>query len=171
MRMHALSSLLLTLLLAACAGPRPDSDAVPRAVDTPVQQFMCVSRVRLSEASQAHTIAVGEDAAPIGEWLAQAVGERFWVDAMLRASGKPQPQIATGFATGTGVRPAGLGQVEAQVVLQFQIMRPTGQSYDDIIGGRATARSVDEAARAALHQALGRLETALVNAGVCRRMD
>ena len=132
---------------------------------------MCVSRVHLSEATQAYQLSAGNDVAPLGSWLDEQIAQRFWVDAARKASGQPQPVVTTGFATGTGVRPAGIGKVDAQVVLQFQLMKPTGQSYFDGVGGRATAHSVQQASREALDQALRGLEDVLTSTGFCRQME
>lgn len=169
---------LTVVMLAGCAtttDPAAGKATSPAgAVDItaePARQYMCVSAVYVSEATRAQTVTQGSTVAPIGEWLARQLDARFWIDTALHSSGRPQPRISAGFAPGTGVRPAGgFGDdVEAQVVLQFQIMKPTGQAYFETVGGRAVADGVDHASAQALMQALDRLETMLVSAGLCNR--
>lgn len=164
----------LLVLLAGCAA-KPAVQSAP-AVMEPAHQYMCVSKVYLSDISRAHTLSgnIGDDdfVVPIGERLAQQLAARFWVDSTLQASGRPQPTITAGFAPGTGVRPAKRGgDIDVQVVLQFQLLKPTGQSYYDMVGGRAVADSADSAASQALGQALQRLESVLLTAGLCRSMQ
>lgn len=173
------SGLLVTGLLVVLAGcaAKPSTESPPVAAMTePERQYMCVSKIYLSDVSRAHTLSGridGDDfVVPIGEHLARQIAARFWVDSTRQASGRPQPTVTTGFAPGTGVRPAKRGgAADVQVVLQFQLLKPTGQSYYDMVGGKAVAATADVAANQALEQALQRLESVLTTAGICRSMQ
>jgi hypothetical protein len=60
-----------------------------------------------------------------------------------------------------------------RISLQFQIFKPTGQSYMDIAVGEASSAAENSDAvvvNAALQQALGRLAGVLNSAGICRPM-
>jgi hypothetical protein len=175
---RVLLSLVVVMLVGCATATDPvtsktaSSTGVADITAEPARQYMCVSAVYVSEATRAQTLTQGSTVAPIGEWLARQLDARFWMDAALRTTGRPQPRIAAGFAPGTGVRPAGGlgGNVEAQVVLQFQVMKPTGQAYYETVGGRSTADSVDQASARALMQALDGMETMLAAAGLCSRV-
>ncbi len=163
----------LLLMAAGCAAPPAGQTAAGPAESQ--RQFMCVSKVYVSDVSQAHTLSGSlggrEFTVPVGEWLDSQLAARFWQDATVRASGRPQPTITAGFAPGTGVRPAGFNDAEVQLVVQLQLLKPTGQDYYDLIGGRATANTAAEATNDALEQVLRQLEMLLVNAGLCRQVQ
>jgi hypothetical protein len=178
-KLFAKSSLLVLLWqLAGCAVPpiaTPENNTPNSQVaepQNPAVQLVCVTKVYLSEISRAHRLSGqtgGADfAIPVGECLNQQVKATFWEDSAVKASSRPQPAVNVGFAVGNGVRPAKRnGEVEVQVALQYQILRPTGQSYDNVAVGRATGKP-EQAVKDALSQALYRFETALINAGICR---
>jgi hypothetical protein len=165
---------LASIFFAGCAVKQSQPDAQPAVVAfaEPEHQYICVSDIYFGETTRAHTLSDGKTDVPVGQWLAKLSAARFWTDSALKARGNPQPTVTAGFAPGTGVRPAkGLRDVEVQVILQFQIMRPTGNAYYDTVGGRASAETIEVASMQALNQALERMESVLANAGICRQVQ
>lgn len=103
----------------------------------------------------------------LGEPLTQQVKARFWSDAIAAQSGRPQPVVAIGFDARTATRAGDKRSDTLHVGLQFQIFKPTGQSYLDILGGQSQAAQPEAAAAEALTRALDNLTSVLVNAGIC----
>lgn len=172
---------LLLILLAACAA-KPTVVERPLVEHSPVDvsrssdhQYMCVTKVYLSEFSRAQMLTGDVDKSqvvPVGEILAKKMAARFWVDSAVAASGRPQPTATTGFAQGTGWRQSKSGKhADVQVVLQIQLLKPTGQSYYDNVVGRAEADTPDEASAQAVEKVLLQLEELLEAAGICRRVE
>ena len=177
---------LLLALLAGCATKpkvvEPTTAENPPVEHSPVDvsrssshQYICVTKVYLSEFSRAQLLAGGEgksQVVPVGEILAKKIADRFWVDSAVVASGRPQPTATTGFAQGTGWRqPKSGNRADVQVVLQIQLLKPTGQSYYDNVIGRAEAATPVDASTEAVEKALLQLADLLEGAGICRRVD
>lgn len=166
----------LLLFLAGCATKPAAPPASETVLAEPQRQYMCVSKIFISDASRAYSLSGQLDgdafAVPVGQWMNDRIRKVFWQDSTVKAGGRPQPTLAVGFAQGTGARPALRGDnAEVQVVLQFQILWPTGQAYNDIVAGRAAAQDTGQAAGAALVDAVQELERILLNAGVCRQVQ
>ena len=84
------------------------------------------------------------------------------------------PVVTLGFDGATGVY-TDSSKYYAQISLQFQIFKPTGQSYMDLAVGQSAASASGQAAseavvKTAMTQALHRLEGILVSADICRPM-
>lgn len=104
----------------------------------------------------------------LGEPLAQQLSATFWTDSLSLQAGRPAPTVTVGFGNGTGVQKNQEGKERFQVSLQFQIFRPSGKSYLDIVAGQSTAKDPAKASAEALTIALMRLQGVLDNAGICR---
>jgi hypothetical protein len=76
--------------------------------------------------------------------------------------------VTVGFGNGTGNQKNQDAQERFQVSLQFQIFKPSGKSYMDIVSGQSTARDPAKASAEAITIALLRLQRLLDNAGICR---
>lgn len=160
------------MLVAGCAGKPMEVEPAAMTFPEPQRQYICVSDIYFGDTARAHVLSDGTTDVPVGDWLARLSGARFWTDSALKASGKPQPKVTAGFAQGTGVRAAeGFRDVEVQIVVQFQIMKPTGNAYYDLVGGRASGHSIGAASAQALGQALDRFESVLLSAGICRQVQ
>jgi hypothetical protein len=61
----------------------------------------------------------------------------FWTDSAAALSGRALPTITLGFDGGTGVH-TDSSKYRAQISLQFQIFKPTGQSYMDVAVGQSS---------------------------------
>ena len=161
----------------SCAAytPKP-SDAEHELVNVTDRQYICVSKIYLSEMTHAFSLPVDSrrkgDNIQAGKMLDKAVQQIFWTDSASALSGRALPTITLGFDGGTGVQTES-GKYFAQISLQFQIFKPTGQSYMDLavgqssgpVSGRAASETV---INAAMKQALHRLGGILVNAEICR---
>jgi hypothetical protein len=178
-------SALMALLLASCASLKQadqqgTAEQKAMAVETD-NQYMCVSKVYLSDLTKAFLLpAAGNNKGldiQAGKMLDKAVQETFWVDSSAAMSGRVSPVVTLGFDGGTGVyTDTSSNKYYAQISLQFQIFKPTGQSYMDIAVGQAAASADGQAAseaviKAAMTQALHRLEGILVSAEICRPMQ
>ena len=119
-------------------------------------------------------LSLGVGSVALGSLLDQAVQKMFWKDSVAAASGRAVPVVTLGFDGGTGAyRDSAL---YLRISLQFQIFKPTGQSYLDIVVGESSSKSAADGSdaaviNAALQQALGRLAGVLASAGVCRTMQ
>lgn len=160
--------------------PNKTTAAVEVAPETQ-QQYMCVSKLYLSDATQAFVLPADDtgkgNAIAVGEMLQKSVQNMFWLDAAAANAGRPMPIVTVGFASGTGVYhdPATKKNI-TQIRLQFQIFKPTGQSYMDAVNGQSVARSNgaadnEVAIRAAMTQALHRLQAILSQATICRSAE
>jgi hypothetical protein len=174
------SSLVFVLLLASCAMPEKSDDAAALAV-TADRQYMCVSKIHISDMTRAFSLpAAGASSngnIQAGKVLDKIVQETFWTDSAAAVSGRALPVVTLGFDGATGVyTDTGNDKYYAQISLQFQIFKPTGQSYMDIAVGQASASADGQAdsekvIKAAMTQALHRLEGILVSAEICRPMQ
>jgi hypothetical protein len=172
----------MALFLTSCATtdntPAINDPGLSVEVD---QQYMCISKVHLSDLTKGFLLpAAGGDShgsIQAGQLLDKAVQATFWVDSTASASGRVMPAVVVGFDGATGVyTDTSNSNYYAQISLQFQIFRPTGQSYMDIAVGQAAAAADGQAAsqaviEAAMSQALHRLEGILVSAEICRRIQ
>lgn len=161
--------LLMLPWLAACATQQ--QQATPVLVE-PEQQYICKAKILFSDAtrefSTRETIDGTQYLLHLGEPLATQLPKIFWVDSAALHSGRPGPTVTVGFAGNTGIRENADGDVVLQVGLQFQIFKPTGQSYTDIVSGQSSSSNGKQAAEEALALALVRLESMLESAGICR---
>ena len=176
---RVLFSALLVLFLASCAMQEKPQvvEGLPVVTDN---QYMCVSKIYLSDMTKAFLLPVADGGkggnVDAGKLLDKAVQETFWTDASAAASGRPQPVVTLGFDGGTGVYTDPYNdKYFVQISLQFQIFKPTGQSYMDIAVGQSSAPASghadsEAAIRMAMTQALHRLEGILVSAEICRPM-
>lgn len=172
-------SALLVLFLASCAMQDKSRvvEGVPVVTDS---QYMCVSKIYLSDMTKAFLLPVADGGnggnVDAGKLLDKAVQGTFWTDASAAASGRPLPVVTLGFDGGTGVyTDPHNNKYFVQISLQFQIFKPTGQSYMDIAVGQSSAPAYghaesEAAIQAAMTQALHRLEGILVSAEICRPM-
>jgi hypothetical protein len=171
--------LLNSLLLMSCAvHTSRQPDATNEAMNITDRQYMCVSKIYLSDLTKAFLLPVDSrhkgDNIQVGKILDKAVQNMFWTDSSAALSGRALPAITLGFDGGTGVyNDSGSNKYLAQISLQFQVFKPTGQSYMDVVVGQssgpASGQAASEAAiNAAIMQALHRLGSALVNAQICR---
>ena len=172
----------MALLLTSCATtdnqPAKSDPGLPVEVD---QQYMCVSKIHLSDLTKGFLLpAAGGDSKgniQAGQILDKAVQGTFWLDSAASKSGRALPVVVVGFDGATGVyTDTSSSKYYAQISLQFQIFKPTGQSYMDIAVGQASATANGHAAsqevvQAAMTQALHRLESILVSADICRRIQ
>lgn len=172
---------LNSVLLMSCAVNAPEqSDAANESVNVTGRQYMCVSKIYLSDLTKAFLLPVDSrhkgDNVQAGKILDKAVQNTFWTDSSAVFSGRALPAITLGFDGGTGVyNDSGSNKYLAQISLQFQIFKPTGQSYMNLVVGQssgpASGQAASEAAiNAAIMQALHRLGGTLVNAQICRAM-
>ncbi|HSC75261.1 MAG TPA: hypothetical protein VLB90_03365 [Pseudomonadales bacterium] len=170
-------SALIALLLVSCAAPEGTDVTTEPAVEAD-RQYMCVSKVYLSDLTKAFLLpAAGNNKGSdiqAGKMLDKAVQEIFWTDSSAAMSGRALPVVTLGFDGATGVY-TDSGKYYAQISLQFQIFKPTGQSYMDLAVGQSAASTGGQAAsekvvKAAMKQALHRLESILVSADICRPM-
>lgn len=172
---------LASLLLQSCAiTEQAQSDTNADAAVTDKRQYMCMSKIYLSDMTKGFLLPVDESNQSSGDiqagkMLDKAVQETFWTDSAAALSGRALPVVTLGFDGGTGVQTS-KGKYFAQISLQFQIFKPTGQSYMDLAVGQSSAPASGQAAStkaidAAIKQALRRLENILVNAEVCRRVQ
>lgn len=173
------SLLLLSGLLVSCAAVEKTPPVANDDLATGKRQYMCLSGIHLSDMTKGFSLPVDERSQrgdiQAGKILDKAVQETFWKDSAAALSGRALPTVVLGFDGGTGVQTSG-GKYFAQISLQFQIFKPTGQSYMDIVVGQSSAPASGPAASekaidAAIKQALSRLENILVNAEVCRRVQ
>jgi hypothetical protein len=168
---------LNSVLLMSCAINAPEqSDTANESVNVTGRQYMCVSKIYLSDLTKAFLLPVDSrhkgDNVQVGKMLDKAVQNIFWTDSSAALSGRVLPTITLGFDGGTGVYNDS-SKYRAQISLQFQIFKPTGQSYMDVVVGQssgpASGQSASEVAvNAAIIQALHRLGSTLVNAQICR---
>ena len=164
-------------LLVSCAVHAPEQpDAANEPVNVTDRQYMCVSKIYLSDLTKAFLLPVDSrhkgESVQAGKMLDKAVQNIFWTDSSATLSGRALPTITLGFDGGTGVYNDS-NKYLAQISLQFQIFKPTGQSYMDLAvgqsSGSASGQAASEAAiNAAITQALHRLGSTLVNAEICR---
>lgn len=143
------------------------------------RQYMCASTIHVSDMSRGFLLPVDEDRSrgdvQAGKILDRMVQQTFWKDSTAAASGRALPALTIGFDGGTGVR-TGNGKYVAQISLQFQVFKPTGQSYMDIVVGQSSVSGSGQAAgekavEAAMQQALHRLGNILANAEICRQIQ
>lgn len=180
-----LFSVLLALFLGSCAAPEKSAperiEMVPGLPVVTDSQYMCVSKVYLSDVTKAFLLPVadGGDGGNVeaGKLLDKAVQGTFWTDASAKVSGRVPPVVTLGFDGATGVyTDPNSGKYFVQISLQFQIFKPTGQSYMDVAVGQSSAPASghagsEAAIQAAMAQALHRLEGILVSAQICRPMQ
>lgn len=167
---------LNSVLLISCAVNAPEQSDAANEANVTGRQYMCVSKIYLSDLTKAFLLPVDSrhkgDNIQAGKMLDAAVQNIFWTDSSAALSGRALPTITLGFDGGTGVKTES-SKYFAQISLQFQIFKPTGQSYMDLAVGQssgpASGRLASEAAiNAAIMQALHRLGSTLVNAEICR---
>ncbi|MCC7516552.1 MAG: hypothetical protein IT470_04340 [Pseudomonadales bacterium] len=172
--------LAVSMLLAGCvaktADEKPAFENVALSFSATSGQYMCVSPVYLSDVTKNFSMPLGDKqhTVALGSLLNQAVQKMFWKEAKAEAVGKAIPVVMVGFDGGTGAYRD--DTLYTRVSLQFQIFRPTGQSYMDVVVGEASSKTVSNASdaavvNAALEQALGRLAGVLVSAGICRSLQ
>ena len=168
---------LNSLLLVSCAAPQNADESTALAVDAD-RQYMCVSKIYLSDMTKAFSLpAAGSNKTgdiQAGKILDKAVQNIFWTDSSSAMSGRALPVVSLGFDGATGVD-TNSSKYYAQISLQFQIFKPTGQSYMDVVVGQSSGPASGQAAseatiNAAIMQALHRLGGTLVNAQICRAM-
>jgi hypothetical protein len=176
-----LTGLTCALLLSACAqSPKtaPALTEVPVTVPTPERQYMCVSKIYLSDITKAFIFPADDsgegNVIAVGDLLDKRVKETFWIDTSPKADKRVAPNITLGFDRGTGVyrNPEGDGNL-VQLRLQYQIFKPTGQSFSSTSFGQYTAKTSDQAATIkalhnAMEQALDRLADGLIQTGICK---
>ncbi len=168
---------LMALLLTACASkPAPTPQTVQAVLPEPDHQYMCGARIHLSDATREFAVPANDKGdgtmIRLGELLNQQIQKTFWIDSVAASSGRPMPIVTVGFDGGTGVyRDERSGSNVAHVGLQFQIFRPTGQSYMDVTNGSSSLKATDQAVAASLTQAVQRLESILNRAGICRQVQ
>ncbi len=137
----------------------------------PLQQYVCSAKIYISDATKAFQLsgkAHGESYdIELGGALEPLVNAMFWIESSALTGDRPQVQVNLGFANGSFSRLVNSGAMEVGVSLQFQIFKPTGQSYSDAVTGLSSVESVDRAAGDALEQALVSLGNNLVSTGVC----
>ncbi len=167
---------LNSFLLVSCAAHTSEQSDAANEVNVTDRQYMCVSKIYLSDLTKAFLLPVDSrhkgDNVQAGKMLDKAVQNIFWTDSASALSGRALPTITLGFDGGTGVYNDS-SKYLAQISLQFQIFKPTGQSYIDLAVGQASGsvsgRVASEATiNAAILQALRRLGGTLVNAEICR---
>lgn len=160
---------LVCIALAGCTGQR--SQTVALSLPDPTQQYLCRASFVLGEPTRTFRLRThyrGQDyLIPLGEALTHQVKMRFWTDAVAAQSGRPQPVVAVGFDARTATRAGDPNNDTLRIALQFQIFRPTGQSYIDIQGGQSRQTAPEAAAAEALTQALDGVTDVLVTAGIC----
>ena len=167
------------LFLVSCAIHAPEQSSVAdEQVNVTDRQYMCVSKIYLSDLTKAFLLPVDSrhkgDNIQAGKALDKAVQSIFWTDSSAALSARALPAITLGFDGGTGVyNDSNSNKYLAQISLQFQVFKPTGQSYMDVVlgqsSGSASGQVASEAAiNAAIMQALHRLGSILVNAQICR---
>lgn len=164
-------ALLLPVVLVACAS---HPGVVTPVLAPPDQQYRCAATLHVSDATAGYVLKGNVDGDPVslrlGEPLAAQVKAIWWQDALVPA--RQRTAVNLGFGTGSSVRAARQGRgVEVRVNLQYQLFRPTGQSYSDLAIGTATAATLDEASALALQKAVRQLERVLHHAGICHRAD
>ena len=166
------------ILLAGCvAEVKPKERTAPENIALSLgaqdAQYMCVSPIYLSDVTKSFNLPLGSDerTVALGALLDQAVQKKFWKETRPAFSGAEAPVVTLGFDGGTGAYRD--STLYVRISLQFQIFKPTGQSYMDIVVGEASSSADNSDAvvvNAALQQALGRLAGVLNSAGICRSM-
>ena len=172
-----LLAMSLILLTGCVAEVKPQERAAPEnivlALNAQDTQYMCTSPIYLSDVSKSFHLLLGRGgrSVALGALLDQAVKKMFWKETRATFSGAEAPVVMLGFDGGTGAyRDSSL---YVRISLQFQIFKPTGQSYMDIAVGEASSAAENSDAvvvNDALQQALGRLAGVLNSAGICRPM-
>jgi hypothetical protein len=172
--------LVMTMSLVSCAAIGGKERAAPEKItlsfDAQNKQYMCVSPVYLSEATKSFILSLGDNnhTVALGTLLDQAVQKIFWKDANAAASGRANPIVMLGFDGGTGAYRD--STLYVRISLQFQIFKPTGQSYIDLAVGESSSQTASDSSDAAvvndaLQQSLGRLAGILTSAGICRAVQ
>ena len=171
---------MLLILLAGCvAEVKPKERTAPENIALSLgaqdAQYMCVSPIYLSDVTKSFNLPLGSNdrSVALGALLDQAVQKTFWKEARPAVAGAVAPVVTVGFDGGTGAYRDSTLYVRTS--LQFQIFKPTGQSYMDIAVGESSSDSAPDSSdgavvNAALQQALGRLAGVLKSAGICRAM-
>lgn len=177
----AFSVLACTLLLSACAHTNKAPTAltdVPVTAPAPEHQYSCVAKIYLSELTKAYILPADDsgegNVISAGDVLDKMVSDRFGVDANVR--GRVMPNVTLGFDRGTGVykNPDEKGNL-VQIRLQYQIFKPTGQSFSSSSFGQSPIRNTDQANTSkaitkAMAQALDRLGDGLIQTGICKNI-
>ncbi|HQQ62088.1 MAG TPA: hypothetical protein PLF22_00795 [Pseudomonadales bacterium] len=181
-----LAGVTCALLLVSCAqSPQtPGTPAkltdVPVKTSTPIHQYSCISKIYLSEITKAFLIPADDsgegNVIRVGEVLDKMVSDMFWLDTTNTGIKRVAPNVTLGFDRGTGVyrHPDGNGNL-VQIRLQYQIFKPTGQSFSSSSFGQFPARKANQdstvlALNQAMMQSLERLADGLVQTGVCKTM-
>jgi hypothetical protein len=171
---------IVVLLLAGCVAKDSQERAAPEniALSSNEQdaQYMCVSSIYLSDVTKSFSLSLGSNdrSVALGALLDQAVKKVFWKETRPAVAGAVAPVVTLGFDGGTGAyRDSSL---YVRISLQFQVFKPTGQSYMDVAVGESSSQSADNSSdaavvNAALQQSLRRLAGVLTSAGICRAMQ
>jgi len=169
---------LFVMGLAGCAAtPETKERAAPEPMSLTLNeqdvQYMCASPVYLSDVTKSFVLPLGSNdrTVAMGDLLNQAVQKMFWKET--KAGNAVAPVVTAGFDGGTGAYRD--STLYVRISLQFQIFKPTGQSYMDVAVGESSSKTAPDSSdgavvNAALQQALGRLAGVLSSAGICRPM-
>jgi hypothetical protein len=161
--------IIYSMLLTACVTQQQD---ITPALAEPMTQYRCNAKILFSDAtrefSTREVMHSNTYVLHLGEPLTQQLSATFWTDSLTLQAGRPAPTVTVGFGNGTGVQKNQDGKERLQVSLQFQIFRPSGNSYLDIVAGQSTARDPAKAAAESITIALLRLQSVLNNAGICQ---
>lgn len=169
--------LFVTGLAGCVAMTEPKERAAPETVSLALNQqdvqYMCASPIYLSDVTKSFSLPLGSNdrTVAMGALLNQAVQKMFWKET--KAGNAVPPVVTLGFDGGTGAYRD--STLYVRISLQFQIFKPTGQSYMDIAVGESSSKTAPDSSdgavvNAALQQALGRLAGVLKSAGICRAM-
>ena len=178
-RMKAALLVMGVILLAGCVAQenqqRSAQEDIVLLPSTDDRQYMCVSPVYLSDATKSFHLALGsqDNHVALGALLDQAVQKMFWKETKATAT-SVAPVVTLGFDGGTGAYRD--STLYVRISLQFQIFKPTGQSYLDVAVGESSSQSAENdsdaaVVNAALKQSLSRLAGVLISAGICRPMQ
>jgi hypothetical protein len=169
MKNRFLLLIIYSMLLTACVTQQQEITPV---LPEPTTQYRCKAKILFSDATREFsTREVMHDnsyVVHLGEPLTQQLSAIFWTDTLSLQTGQPAPTVTVGFGNGTGNQKNQDAQERFQVSLQFQIFKPSGKSYMDIVSGQSTARDPAKASAEAITIALLRLQRLLDNAGICR---
>lgn len=179
-RMYKTLLAISMMLLAGCATTESQERAAPEkiALSSSVQdaQYMCLSPIYLSDATKSFSLLLGSNdrSVALGELLDQAVQKIFWKETRPAVAGAVAPVVTLGFDGGTGAYRD--STLYVRISLQFQVFKPTGQSYMDVAVGESSSQSAENSSdaavvNAALQQSLRRLAGVLTSAGICRSMQ